>query len=286
MTSHDVVAKLRGILGQKRVGHAGTLDPSATGVLLVGLGTTTRLLRFLQETTKCYEGSFQLGTTTTTLDADGEVVETFAMGHVTPAEVAAAAEGLTGEILQIPPMVSAIKIGGRRLHELAREGTTVERPARPVTVSAFEVTPGSEWDRYEFVVTCSSGTYVRSLVDDLGRALGGGAHLTSLRRSAVGAFGIAEALTIGEITARVTASSIAESGVVLSPAEALRALERVAVGDEECAAIATGRPLEHDALVVHGDGPFALVDSRGELVAVYRTGEDGRLVADVVLAAR
>ena len=140
-TSHDVVARCRRIFGQRRVGHAGTLDPDATGVLLVGLGRATRLLRFLQALPKTYVADIVLGTATSTLDASGDVTGTYDMSEVTPAQVQSAAEGLTGDIEQVPPMVSAIKIGGQRLHELARQGIEVDRPARPVSVYRFDIQP-------------------------------------------------------------------------------------------------------------------------------------------------
>ena len=140
-TSHDVVARCRRLFGQRRVGHAGTLDPDATGVLLVGLGRATRLLRFLTALPKTYTTDIVLGTATSTLDASGEVVGTYDIGHVTPELVRAAAEALTGEIEQVPPMVSAVKVGGRRLHDLARQGIEVERPARSVTVYRFDTAP-------------------------------------------------------------------------------------------------------------------------------------------------
>jgi tRNA pseudouridine55 synthase len=140
-TSHDVVARCRRVFGQKRVGHAGTLDPDATGVLLVGLGRATRLLRFLTVLPKTYTTDIVLGTETSTLDASGDEVATFDMTAVGPSDVAAAAAGLTGDIEQVPPMVSAVKVGGRRLHELARQGIEVERAPRPVTVYRFDTAP-------------------------------------------------------------------------------------------------------------------------------------------------
>ncbi|HLK44635.1 MAG TPA: hypothetical protein VKT18_01540, partial [Acidimicrobiales bacterium] len=141
MTSHDVVSAVRRSLACRRVGHAGTLDPPATGVLLVGVGPATRLLRFAQATDKTYDGTFVLGATTTTLDATGEVTATFDVGHVADGDVAAAAAALTGDLDQVPPMVSAVKVAGRRLHELAREGVEVERAPRRVHVARFEVSP-------------------------------------------------------------------------------------------------------------------------------------------------
>src|SRR6478752_7517825 len=192
VTSHDVVGVLRHRLGERRVGHAGTLDPDATGVLLVGVGKVTRLLRFLTALGKRYEAEVVFGTTTSTLDAAGEVTATFAMDDLDVTQVRAAAARLTGEIMQVPPMVSALKVDGRRLHELAREGIEVERAARPVTVHSFTVEPTADRLVYRIAVHCSSGTYVRSLAADLGELLGGGAHLRALRRTAVGSFGESE----------------------------------------------------------------------------------------------
>ena len=181
-TSHDVVAKLRGATRQRRIGHAGTLDPDATGVLLVGLGRVTRLMRFLQETTKSYRGVVSFGVATNTLDAAGEVLERREM-PVTRAEVEQALPPFRGGILQIPPMVSALKVDGKRLHELAREGKEVERAARPVRIDRFDIEafePGP-FPQATVLVDCSSGTYIRSLAADLGTALGGCAHLASLQ---------------------------------------------------------------------------------------------------------
>ncbi|MET0903367.1 MAG: tRNA pseudouridine(55) synthase TruB, partial [Acidimicrobiales bacterium] len=185
-TSHDVVAKARGILGTKKIGHSGTLDPDATGVLLLGVGKVTRLLRFLGLSSKTYTAVIVLGTATSTLDASGEVTREWDMTGVTVADVRRAASALTGGILQVPPMVSAIQVDGKRLHELAREGKEVDREARPVTVHRFEVGEPVEEGRYPIEVECSSGTYIRSLSADVGTALGGGAHLRDLRRTAIG----------------------------------------------------------------------------------------------------
>jgi tRNA pseudouridine55 synthase len=188
-TSHDVVARCRRIYGQKKVGHAGTLDPDATGVLLVGLGQATRLLQYLSGLSKRYAGEVVLGVATSTLDAQGTETGRWDMTDVTLEVARKAALTLTGEIAQVPPMVSALKVGGRRLHELARAGIEVERAARAVTVSRFEVdlacpaeadAPAGPGPVLAIDVVCSSGTYVRSLAADLGAALGGGAHLRRL----------------------------------------------------------------------------------------------------------
>src|ERR1700761_288099 len=154
-TSHDVVAKSRGILGTRKVGHSGTLDPDATGVLVLGVGRATRLLRFLQLLSKSYEAEICFGTATTTLDASGDVVATADMSGLGADDVVAAAGPLTGDILQVPPMVSALKVDGRRLHELAREGIEVEREPRPVHVSRFDLTPTDDPLRWRATGDCS-----------------------------------------------------------------------------------------------------------------------------------
>jgi tRNA pseudouridine55 synthase len=276
-TSHDVVARCRRIFGQRRVGHAGTLDPDATGVLLVGLGRVTRLLRFLTALPKTYTTDIVLGAATATLDASGEVLATYDMSHVTPEAVAAAAAELTGEIEQVPPMVSAVKVNGRRLHELARQGMEVERPARTVTVTRFDTAPDpdpSHPDVYRAAVVCSSGTYIRVLVDDLGRLLGGGAHVANLRRTDIGSFGPADMHTLDAIG----------PAQVLTPAQAMRDLDGVTVAAEAGAAIRTGLPLDRVPLGAIGDGPWAMLDEAGELLAVYEATSSDRIRPAVVLS--
>jgi tRNA pseudouridine55 synthase len=213
-TSHDVVARCRKHFGQKRVGHAGTLDPDATGVLLVGLGRVTRLMRFLTALRKSYEGEVVLGVATSTLDASGDVVATYDMSTVALDDARAAATKFVGEIDQVPPMVSAVKVGGRRLHELARKGEEVERDARRVTVHRFDVEPGPEPGVFRIAVDCSSGTYIRTLAADLGAELGGGAHLRNLRRTSVGSFTVTEAHGLDDLS-------------VLTPADTMRDYPRV-----------------------------------------------------------
>ena len=275
-TSHDVVARLRGVFGQRRIGHAGTLDPGATGVLLVGLGRVTRLLRYLQETTKAYTGRVVFGIGTDTLDADGTEVARREMAIDRDA-VVAAARTLTGDIAQVPPMVSAIKIDGKRLHALAREGIEVERSPRPVRIDSFEIgefVPGP-FPEAEITVVCSSGTYIRSLAADLGARLGGPAHLSALRRSAVGSFTLAEAVPIDRVAADPPAA-------VLAPATALRDLPGLTADAATAAAIAHGARLPGDAMGAVGPGPFAVTDERGVLLAVYERRGD-RLKPSVVL---
>jgi tRNA pseudouridine55 synthase len=270
-TSHDVVAKLRGVLGTRKVGHAGTLDPSATGVLLVGVGRATRLLRFLTALPKTYTGEIVLGTETNTLDADGEVTATHDMSGVTIDAAREAAAELTGDIMQVPPMVSALKVGGKRLHELARQGVEVEREARPVTVYRFDLDETGESGVLRAEVQCSSGTYVRTLAADLGTALGGGAHLRNLRRTAIGSFSVDQAGTI-------------EGPVLVSPAEALRDYVAVTADDELARLVGHGRVLDRSQLGVDGDGPWPVLASDGRLLAVYEPAKADSVKPAVVLA--
>lgn len=275
-TSHDVVARVRRVFDQRRVGHAGTLDPDATGVLLVGLGRMTRLLRFLSSLDKEYTTEIVLGRATTTLDASGEVVGEWDMGGVGLDEVRGAAARLTGRIEQVPPMVSAVKVEGRRLHALARQGVEVERRPRAVTVHRFDVAPADEPGVYRATVVCSSGTYVRVLAADLGAALGGGAHLRALRRTRIGSFGEADARPVGGLGPEA----------LLSPAEGLRDFERVTADASTAALVALGRPVDRVPLGATGGGPFALVDGGGRLLGVYEATDSDRLRPAVVLAAR
>lgn len=272
-TSHDVVARCRRIFGQRRVGHAGTLDPDATGVLLVGLGRATRLMRFLTPLPKTYEAEVVLGSATSTLDASGEVTGTWEMDEVSLAQVRSAATALTGPIAQVPPMVSAVKVGGRRLHALAREGIEVERSARPVTVYRFDVSPGLTPGVFRIEVECSSGTYVRVLAADLGAALGGGAHLRNLRRTRIGSFSVEDARLVDELTA----------AVVLTPAQALRDLDQVVVGTDVQRDVARGLALDRVPLGVTGEGPWGLVDAGHRLLAVYEATETDRIRPAVVI---
>ena len=272
-TSHDVVAKARGVLGTRKVGHSGTLDPDATGVLVLGVGRATRLLRFLTALAKSYEAEIVLGTETDTLDSAGRVTARHEMAAVTEDQARLAAASLTGDILQVPPMVSAVKVGGRRLHQLAREGVEVEREARPVTVHRFEVVamPGCE-GVLRAEVDCSSGTYVRVLAADLGRALGGGAHLRNLRRVAVGGFGLAEARPV-------------ESPEILPMARAVEHLDGVRIGPAVAADVTHGRVLDLDRLGAAGAGPWAVHDADGRLLAVYERFRTGAKPAVVVAPA-
>lgn len=266
VTSHDVVGMLRRRFDERQVGHAGTLDPDATGVLLVGVGKVTRLLRFLTALGKTYTADVVLGTSTTTLDASGDVTATFDMSAVTVEMArAVAAEHLTGPIMQVPPMVSALKVDGKRLHELAREGIEVERQPRPVTVYSFDVASTDDPSVLSIVVRCSAGTYVRTLADDLGRLLGGAAHLRNLRRTAVGSFTDAEA-------------KLPDEAVLIAPADALRDYPHVGVDVATADKVRHGRALDR----FDGEGPWAVVDDQGALLAVYELSGDSAKPAVVV----
>jgi tRNA pseudouridine55 synthase len=267
VTSHDVVGMLRRRFHERQVGHAGTLDPDATGVLVVAVGMATRLLRFVGDTTKRYTGEVVLGAETDTLDASGTVTAVYDMAGVTVDDAKrVVAEHLTGEIEQVPPMVSAIRVDGRRLHELARAGIEVERAARPVTIHRFDVAPGPETGVLSIDVACSSGTYVRTLAADLGRLLGGGAHLRNLRRTAVGDFTVDEAAPPDECE-------------LLPVAAAVRSLAHVAVDDDVRTLVGTGRVLPR----WEGAGPWAVHAADGTLLAVYEAFRDAEAKPSVVL---
>lgn len=283
MTSHDVVARLRRVFGQRRVGHAGTLDPDATGVLLVGLGRVTRLLQWSSSLDKSYEAEVVCGVATDTLDASGEVTGRWDMSGVDLTAARRAAAELTGTIEQVPPMVSAVKVDGRRLHQLAREGTVVARPPRRVTVSRFDVYPVPEADPgplgggpvFAVSVRCSSGTYVRVLAEELGYRLGGGAHLRRLRRTAVGRWSVADAVPL----------EAAGPDRVLPPAEAVAHLQVVTVDGSRLDDVRHGRVMSREEAGMQGDGPWAVLDRAGSLLAVYGDHGAGRVKPAVVLAA-
>jgi tRNA pseudouridine55 synthase len=264
-TSHDVVARMRRIFGQRRVGHAGTLDPDATGLLLVGLGRATRLLRFLSESGKEYRAHVMFGVATDTLDASGAVLERTEM-PLTRAQLERATEAFTGTIAQVPPMVSALKVKGRRLYDLARAGEEVERKSRDVRIDEVEIedfTAGG-YPEATLRISCSSGTYIRSLAADLGTALGGCAHLVALRRLRIGSFRLEEARSLSEIEAN-------PESVLLAPLEAVRDLERVHLHGEQERAIAHGATFAAHAVLPPdaGPGPFAVANADGVLLAVY-----------------
>jgi tRNA pseudouridine55 synthase len=276
MTSHDVVARVRRLAGQRRVGHGGTLDPPATGVLVLALGRATRLLPFLPTEPKRYLATVAFGAETDTLDAAGAVTATADASGVDEAGLRAALAGFLGPQLQVPPMVSAIKVGGERLYAKARRGEQVERAPRPIVIhelGLLRFTPG-ERPVATIEVACSGGTYVRSLAADLGRTLGTLAHLASLRRTAVGRFTERDARTLDDLAGPGELVS-----AVLDPAAAMDPAAVRALTPDEAAALATGRTLDPTG---RGD-PVAAVAPDGRLVAVIQDSA-GRARPRVVLA--
>ena len=293
MTSHDVVDAVRRLLGERKIGHSGTLDPDATGVLLLGVGDATRLLRFLDNviidgratTSKSYTGTVVLGTETTTLDASGEVTATYDMSAIiaelTVDKVQAIIDGdvgqqLLGAVMQVPPMVSALKVDGKRLHELAREGIEIERAARPVTVHSFKVLAG-RGNEIGIDVACSSGTYIRTLAADLGTLMGGGAHLKNLRRTSIGRFTVADAVTLDELGA-----SDSEPHSYLRPVfECVRGLTRFDADADVRAAVAVGKVLPATLFASRCPAPWAVVDAEDRLIAVYEPFSNEKVGADM-----
>src|SRR5215467_4950943 len=220
MTSHDVVARIRRIAGTRRVGHAGTLDPMATGVLVVGVEKATRLLGYLTLTEKVYTATIRLGQSTSTDDAEGEVTGGAPASGVSAETLGKEIVRLTGEIVQVPPGVSAIKVGGQRAYKLTRAGAAPDLAARPVTVYEFTVTEmrtAGDFLDLDAVIRCSSGTYVRALARDLGVALGTGGHLTALRRTAVGPYDLSQARTLEDLSERPGVIPLAEAAAAAFP---------------------------------------------------------------------
>lgn len=278
MTSHDVVAQVRRAAGQKRVGHAGTLDPDATGVLVVCLGRATRLVPYLQASQKTYDARLQLGRTTTTLDAGGDVVTEADASGVDEPTLCAALTSFLGTIQQIPPMVSAVKVGGERLHVKARRGEVVDRPPRTVTIhdvilEDFEPGPHGE---AAFLVRCSSGTYVRTLAADVGERLSVGAHLVALRRLGSGRFSLEDAVDLGKVAELGAAGRLDEA--LLSMGDALSDYPRVYLDEGMAVALGYGRPVPQTG----HEGPVAAIDPAGQLVAMVED-RDGAARPLVVL---
>jgi tRNA pseudouridine55 synthase len=270
MTSHDVVARVRRLAGTRKVGHAGTLDPMATGVLVLGINRATRLLGHLMLTEKAYDATMRLGVATTTDDAEGEVVASASTSGLDEATVRSAAAELVGELDQVPTAVSAIKVDGRRAYARVRAGEEVTLEPRRVTVhelTVHEVRPGAESLDLDVTVRCSSGTYVRALARDLGAALGVGGHLTALRRTAVGSFGIADAHTLDQL-----ASDFAMVPLTAAARATFPALEL----DERAATdVRFGRALELPITRL-----TAVFDPDGEFLALYEPrGDQARAVA-------
>lgn len=270
MTSHDAVYRLRKHFGEKRIGHAGTLDPDATGLLVIGVGNATRLFRFMDNMDKTYSCEIVFGAETDTLDDSGVVTNTYDMSAPSIDVIRqVVAEKFVGDILQVPPMVSALKVDGVRLHQLAREGIEVEREARPITVFSFDVEPTDNPMVIRAMVRCGGGTYIRSLGADLGAALGGGAYIRTLRRHSSGPYSLNESCTLDE-------------PVLLPVEQAVRELETHILTDEEIDDVLYGRV--RDAW--DGDGPWAATNANGELIAVFELWKDRVAKPTVVFGGR
>jgi tRNA pseudouridine55 synthase len=279
MTSHDVVARIRRLAKTRRVGHGGTLDPMATGVLIIGVNRATRLLTYVIGSGKSYTATIRLGQSTITDDAEGETTAVADVGGVPDDAIRAGLAAQTGEIDQVPSAVSAIKIDGQRAYKRVRDGETVALPSRRVTIERLDVLDIRRLDDPAVIdvdidVTCSSGTYIRAIARDLGAALGVGGHLTALRRTAVGRMTLAEALTLEQLEER------APDVVGLSVAEAARrAFPQRTATPEEAKVLSHGGPLEPVGI----GGPYAVFDPDGEVLAIV-SERDGRARAEIVLA--
>ena len=272
MTSHDVVSRCRRIFGTRKVGHAGTLDPMATGVLVVGIERATKILGFLSGTSKSYSATIRLGQSTTTDDAEGEVLQNVSTDQVSGDAIAAGIAGLRGEIAQRPSSVSAIKIGGKRAYQLAREGEQVELPERTVRIDRFDVLaihrdgefadgPCIDIDGpcidLDVEVDCSSGTYIRALARDLGAALGVGGHLAALRRTRVGGYGLDQARTLGQLADHPALSYDLD-------AACLQAFRRRDITGEQADDASHGRTLPAAGI----EGVYAATDPEGRVIAL------------------
>ncbi len=276
-TSHDVVARVRRLAGTRRVGHAGTLDPMATGVLVIGIERATRLLGHLALTDKSYDATIRLGQSTLSDDADGEVVTTTAADHLTDLSVRRAAAGFVGDIDQVPSAVSAIKVSGRRAYARVRAGEQVQLAARRITIARLDVAairrvrPGSI--DVDVRVDCSTGTYVRAIARDLGAALGVGGHLTALRRTRVGPFGTSVARSLDDLAALASPAQIR-----LSPA-VQACFPRRDVDAEQTRLLSHGRALPAAGIT----GMYGVFGPDGEVVALVE--ESGHLARPVVVLA-
>ncbi len=266
MTSHDVVGRCRRLFGTRKVGHAGTLDPMATGVLVIGIERATKILGLITGTDKSYAATIRLGQTTSTDDAEGEVLQTVSATHVTDAQIESAIAALRGDIEQVPSAVSAIKVAGQRAYKLAREGQTVELAARPVRIGRFDVLAVRRVDEFVDVdvdVDCSSGTYIRALARDVGAALGVGGHLTALRRIAVGRYGLTESRTLDDLAEQARLSYSLDEACLLG-------FPRRDLTEAQAVDAAHGRPLNPAGIA----GVYAATAPDGRVIALLEDGRD------------
>ncbi|GIP27334.1 tRNA pseudouridine synthase B [Paenibacillus sp. J23TS9] len=284
MTSHDVVARTRRILKMKRIGHTGTLDPEVTGVLPLCLGRATRVVEYMQELPKEYEATLRLGLATDTEDLTGNIIEQADQVSVTPAEVGKVLETFRGTISQVPPMYSAVKVDGKRLYELAREGKTVERKSREVTIYEIEM-KDYEWNGpfldVSFRALCSKGTYIRTLCVDIGRALGLPATMVKLTRTVSAGISAAECLTLEEIERLMQAGELQEHLIKVD--HAIRHLPAHTVSDDKSAAAMQGQRLSSRAVApeVTTEGSIRLYNSDGLFLGIFEKQEETGAIAPV-----
>lgn len=260
ITSHDVVSRCRRFFGTRKVGHAGTLDPMATGVLVIGIERATKILGLLTTSQKSYAATIRLGQTTSTEDAEGEVLATTSAAHITDSQIAAAIAGLRGDIAQVPSAVSAIKVAGQRSYQLAREGHAVELPARPVCIERFELLALRRDEPFvdlDVEVDCSAGTYIRALARDVGSELGVGGHLTALRRTRAGRFGLDQARTLDELGESPQLSYTLDDAC-------LQTFPRRDLTADEALDVSHGRPLAPAGI----DGIYAATDADDRVIAL------------------
>lgn len=272
MTSHDVVAKIRKLLMLKKVGHTGTLDPEVEGVLPICLGQATKLSNYIMELPKSYHGQLKIGISTTTQDFTGEIIEEKKVSNLSEEEIDSVFKSFIGEIEQIPPMYSSIKIKGKKLYELARQGKEVERKPRKVTIYDLQVT-GFDLNKndptIDFNVSCSKGTYIRTLCVDIGERLGYPAHMSKLIRTKSGSFTLKESYTLSEIEDLIQDNKIHE--ILIPMAKALPHLKEVVLSEEEIESkVYNGKKLFLNTLSTH-DGVIKIVNETGELIALYET---------------
>ncbi len=274
MTSHDVVSRCRKLFNTRRVGHAGTLDPMATGVLVIGVERATKLLGLLSLTTKSYTATIRLGASTDTDDREGQIISRADASHLSSDRIVDGVAALTGDIAQVPAKVSAIKVDGRRAHKLVRSGAEFDLEARPVTVSRFDILHiGATDDGFvdvDVAVDCSAGTYIRSLARDLGAGLGVGGHLTALRRTAVGPFTLEHARTLAQLHEHPEMSLTIDEAVKIS-------FPHRDIDDDEAESISQGRWLEP----VGRKGIYVVIDPAGQAIALVQ--EKGRRASSVMV---
>ncbi|MEO8538956.1 MAG: tRNA pseudouridine(55) synthase TruB [bacterium] len=273
-TSHDVVAKARGILGQRRIGHTGTLDPMATGLLVLCLGQATRVVEFMVGHDKRYTGTIKLGASTTTDDAEGLVFNRRAVPGLDRPALDAALGRFRGAIMQRPPAFSAIKVGGKRAYDVARAGHPVELVERQVMVHTFNAWPAGA-DELSIDLTCSSGTYIRSIARDLGEVLGCGGYLTSLRRHRVGSFLVSDATTLEDIAKAVRTGGLEE--LVLATDDGIADLDVAILGAEASTIISNGGWWKSDEPLVRASDCVRIYSTAGAFVGLGSVAETGEI---------